>query len=543
MLPRRAVLGTMLVACLAPHLHGQQAQSAPPNTPTFKITSNLVYLDVTVLDKKGHVVTSGLTRDDFSITEDNQPERIFSFEPPRAHSAETAGGSAETDSGDGRAPKSIIVLDLLNSSWQQLAHTRVEMLRFLKAQPDRLASPTELMVLRNHTLQRLQGFTRSRSELLDALRHLKPELPFKRNRGEFFGDIFVQSTGALQQIAIECQGIPGRKNVYWIGPGGPPLYLSVVGNRNGPKFVGLVQSDVHLTTNLLVKARITLYLIDPGLHVQRRNNMTSFDPIVSDLDPFAADVSFANFVNTTGGKLTFNRNFSDKILDKDLPLGSEYYTLTYQPHRVPDDGSFRVIRVAVRNLAYHVLTKTGYYAPEPEIASTVCSETQMTLSAAFTSTVPLNVVPLSLEKVVRHPDADTVTVTVLLSLDGLRWEPDASGGSRSNVIIAAASMDKGDNVLAARLEPASLISHDANPRPGKAATSALSITVPIPRKTEHVRIVAQREGDGGIGSVDLTERELAHAPEAPSAAPNLETRTASMALPTGCFASLVNGPS
>jgi hypothetical protein len=40
---------------------------------------------VTVLDKKGHPVVSGLTENDFTITEDNTPQHIVSFEPPETH--------------------------------------------------------------------------------------------------------------------------------------------------------------------------------------------------------------------------------------------------------------------------------------------------------------------------------------------------------------------------------------------------------------------------------------------------------------------------
>ena len=35
-------------------------QSGPPNIPTIQVTSRLVYLDVTVLDKKGNPVVTGL---------------------------------------------------------------------------------------------------------------------------------------------------------------------------------------------------------------------------------------------------------------------------------------------------------------------------------------------------------------------------------------------------------------------------------------------------------------------------------------------------
>jgi hypothetical protein len=88
-----------------------QGQQTAPTTPTIKVTSALVFLDVTVLDKKGRPVESGLTKDDFTITEDKIPQTIFSFEAPEVHVMGTGG---EDESPNGKAPKTILVMDMLN---------------------------------------------------------------------------------------------------------------------------------------------------------------------------------------------------------------------------------------------------------------------------------------------------------------------------------------------------------------------------------------------------------------------------------------------
>jgi hypothetical protein len=62
-----------------------QGQAPPPGTPAFRVTSRLVYLDVTVLDRKGRPVVTGLTRDDFTITESKKLQPIFSFDAPETH--------------------------------------------------------------------------------------------------------------------------------------------------------------------------------------------------------------------------------------------------------------------------------------------------------------------------------------------------------------------------------------------------------------------------------------------------------------------------
>jgi hypothetical protein len=116
------------------------AQQSPPSVPTFRVSSNLVILDVTVLDKKGRPVVTGLTKDDFTITEDKQPQRIFSFEAPETH---VMGPNPEDSNPQGKAPVTIFVLDQLNSSFEDFAFIRYEVRRFLLTQPPQLASPAE----------------------------------------------------------------------------------------------------------------------------------------------------------------------------------------------------------------------------------------------------------------------------------------------------------------------------------------------------------------------------------------------------------------
>ena len=60
-------------------------QSEPFSVPTIQVTSRLVFLDVTVLDKEGNPVVKGLSKDDFTITENKKLQRIFSFEAPQVH--------------------------------------------------------------------------------------------------------------------------------------------------------------------------------------------------------------------------------------------------------------------------------------------------------------------------------------------------------------------------------------------------------------------------------------------------------------------------
>lgn len=144
--------------------------NGPRPTGAFRRTNisgdvDFVFLDVTVLDKQGHPVMIGLNKDDFTITEDKKPERIFSFEAPESH---VMGTNAKDVNPDGKAPVTIIVLDLLNSSFSDFAYIRDEVKKFLETQPAQLAAPAELMVVGNESLEMLQGYAKQPVECFEG---------------------------------------------------------------------------------------------------------------------------------------------------------------------------------------------------------------------------------------------------------------------------------------------------------------------------------------------------------------------------------------
>jgi VWFA-related protein len=113
--------GIILLSLVCIKSSTARAQQAPSGAPTIRVTSRLVFLDVTVLDKKGRPVVKGLTKDDFTITDNKKPQRIFSFEAPETH---VVDASATDDNPAGKAPVTIIVLDLLNSKFEDFAYIR-----------------------------------------------------------------------------------------------------------------------------------------------------------------------------------------------------------------------------------------------------------------------------------------------------------------------------------------------------------------------------------------------------------------------------------
>jgi VWFA-related protein len=501
-----------------------QGQQGPSNPPTIQVTSRLVFLDVTVLDKKGRPVVTGLTKDDFTITEDKRPQAIFSFEGPQTHTVNALAGD---DDPDEKAPLTIFVLDLLNSSFEDFAFIRYSVRKFLAAQPPLLNSPAEMMVIGNQCLELMQGPTRNTQDLLYALDHLAPVIPYKWAADSFDGERFNQSLDALQQIALQNQGVSVRKNIVWVGHGSPSFST----RRLTAPMVHELQQYMHATTNILVDARVSLFVIYPGLKVGHFVNLSGRSPLpISAADagasfdsdhPFAENINFGVFVNETGGKLFYNRNDVDVEIERSQQLGSEYYTLTYQPRGGNANGKFRQIRVTPRDPSLRAVTKTGYYAPDESSPVDPRQQTNINLAEAARSTIPFAALDLKVSGIVRHPENHTADITLLLQPKGITWQAADDGGSTAYITVAAASLTNSQDVLASKVERLALSVPTQDPSHLAKVVARLQVTVRIPRKTQSIRVLTETADGGRIGAADLDRKAIEAAPAMPAPEPQL----------------------
>ncbi len=504
-----------------------QGQQGPSDTPTIQVTSRLVFLDVTVLDKKGRPVVNGLAKDDFTITEDKRPQSIFSFEAPQTHTISALSGD---DNPDGKAPVTIFVLDLLNSSFEDFAFIRYSVRKYLAPQPPLLSSPAEMMVIGNRSLELMQGPTRNKADLLYALDHLPPVIPYKWMADSFDGERFNQSLDALQQISLQNKGVPGRKNIVWVGHGSPSFSTG----RWTQPMVHEVQQYMHATTNMLVDARITLFVIYPGLKVGHFVNLSGRSPVPIDAadaaanidndNPFAEDINFGVFVNETGGQLFHNRNDVDAEMGRSQQLGSEYYTLTYQPRGGDENGKFRQIRVTLRDHNLRAVTKTGYYAPDKSAPVDPRWQTKLNLAEAARATVPFAALDLKVSGIVRHPENRTADITLLLQSKGIDWQAIDNGRSSAEITLAAASVTRNQDIVASKVQRLLLSAPTQDPSHLAKLVTHLQITVRVPPKTRSIRVLTETANGGRIGAADLDREAIQAAPALPTPEPQLLCR-------------------
>jgi VWFA-related protein len=500
---------SLTVTLLLPLLGAQTAP--PPSTPTFRVTTRLVFLDVTVLDKKGRPVTKGLTKDDFIITDNKQPQPIVSFEAPDQH----VDMSTASENPSGKAPATVLVLDLLNSKATDFSYIRYEVRKFLEAQPERLSSPTELLVLGNVSLEMPQAYTRSKADLLDALDHVPAAIPFKLIDGSFWPERFTQSVDALQQIAVQNRGIPGRKNIIWVGHGSPAVFTA----RYTGKIVDELNQYVHDTTNMLVDSRMSLFVIYPGMSARGMQFDVSEESAGIDLgdnDPFKGDINFGVFVNETGGNLFYNRNDIAAEIRRSENLGAQYYTLTYAPPDGPADGKFRRVRVTLRDHSLRALTKAGYFAPAHSTGGHRRQQNLIEIGDEIRSPLPFSELPVTVVDLVRHPDTGRVEFNVVLKDPNIGWQQTDNGKSTANLLLAAASLNADREVLASKVVGVTVTEPTRDPAQLAKETVPMHVRLRVPSKTRSVRVVVQSTEDARAGAVEVSRELLNAAPAAPA---------------------------
>ena len=488
----------------------QGAGAAPGDVPTFHATSSLVFLDVTVVDKGGTPVVKGLTKEDFTIIEDGKPQQIFSFEGPAEH---VLAKDAEANP-QGKAPNAILVLDELNCRFEQMAYLRYMAARYLSAQGRLLGSPTELMVLGNNSLELVQGYTRDREELEEALEKLPGAIPYKLQSSQFQTERFAQTLEALEQLAVQNRGQPGRKNIIWLGVGAPGFNPGLLESDSREK----VAQFLHRTTNMLVNSRMSLFVIHPGQETTGPVFAVGMDPLsaesdLGDGDPFASDVSFGRLVNETGGRIVFNRNDVDMQMGHVIDLGSRYYTLTYQPPDGREDGRFRSVRVTLRNPKLKALTKAGYYSPDGKVFTDPSQELYVNLATAAIASIPYSGLTVTVQKVVRHSGSRSVAFTALVKGGELKWEPMGDGRFQTKVVFAAASVSGSQGLLASILKRGQYTAETDSPQKWGNRKLAIPMRVSLPRGTDHVRVMVEVDPDARVGTADIGKAELKAAPE------------------------------
>lgn len=450
---------------------------------TLHVRTQIVLLDVAVIDKKGHPTASTLGREDFAITVDGKPQQLLSFEPP---------------SPQGAAATTVFVLDDLNTSPGDTAYYRICLEKYLRALPETLSAPAELMVLSATSLRIAQASTRSRAELLSTLTHLPASGITLVN---IEPERFRRTVYALQSVALEHLGEAGRTDIVWLGPGdGVDL------NSQSSTMHKETDRYVRYLTNTLVEGRMTLYVVfPPGIAGEATSHVGSQVIRSNDLslaDPYSGGINFRTLAAETGGFVYTATNDLTTAMREALDLGRGYYTLGYRPDDTIMDGRFRQIRVTLRNPNLHLVTKSGYYAPELEEQDAPQTIQVFQMTEAGKSTLPFHNLELRISHIDRSPDGKTAEFTIFAEGKHLPWRSEGDDGSLAELTVGGLSLSKQGKVLSSHFRNANMMANSHDPAVLRETKASFKLTLPIPSDTHRVRLVVSSRNNGRLGCVD-----------------------------------------
>ncbi len=394
------------------------AQTAPtPDTApiasdartVLRTSVRRVVLDVVVTDSKGAPV-SGLTKDDFKITEDGAPQAILSFDPtgfssameyvPPALPPQPANTFMNLPSTPERGPLYVLLYDLVNlddpsqmdtpEDHHQQIIARQQMMKFIRSKPE---GTRFAIFARSDGLHLIQGFTSDKALLFAALdpNHPRPHMPMVFLMGSNFGrGNRLGALDTLHRIALYLDGLPGRKNLIWYSSTFP---LSLFAEQNdGPNF----QEETRATLDLMAHNQIAIYPIDArgvaaeDSHVSVGTGVHN-DTVTSDIEASGTAASggggsaatsqagssvqgdsavvgsfnvMDEIARETGGQAFYGTNDVARELTEATEGGSTYYTLSYAPSDKEYNGNLRHIGVELDKRGYHLAYRRSYYGSE-----------------------------------------------------------------------------------------------------------------------------------------------------------------------------------
>jgi VWFA-related protein len=341
----------VLQLCLAAAAVAVAAQEREQQ-PIFRAGANLVRVDVTVIDRQGNPVNA-LTADDFELEEDGVRQAIQTFKFVEASGQRPEGDDRsltitsryDVEMEAARDDVRVVVIFWDEYYIDRMA-SAIRARRFLTSFVESEVAPLDLVaIVDEYTPADAIPFTRSRTQLLDQIRHLKGRRGVytpPRNAAEeghlAVGNIERLRTevtiSALESIAVRLGGLrEARKAIVFVSEG--PYGL-------GRDWYSRL-SDLGRAAN---HANTAIYTVDPR-----------------GLGGHGASDILAEIAANTNGRAILQSNAPERLLGQVFRHLSAYYLLGYESSQRPQDGKFHRIEVRVPRRRVDVLSRKGYWAP------------------------------------------------------------------------------------------------------------------------------------------------------------------------------------
>jgi VWFA-related protein len=366
----------------------------------FRSRTEVVLVNVTVRDKDGNFVRN-LKPEDFTVLEDNKPQKVLSFDlentdvVPTTDVAQvkllnTPSAAAKTETPAAVAPASgafkdrrlvVLFFDLSSMQPEEIERATVSAQKYV----DNQMAPADLVAIVSlgNSLNVNQDFTADRVQLKKILQ------AFNTAGGQGFeagstgttedtsdtgGSFTADDTefnifntdrrlDAIRTVAQQLAHVDQKKSLIYFSSG-----MTRTGVEN--------QSELRAATNAAVRANMAIYTMDirgleaivPGGEAQnaslRGTSPYSGQSTLSAFDSnFSSQETLVTLAGDTGGRAYLDSNDFSKVFKGVQDDTSTYYMLGYHSTNPARDGRYRHITVRLNQPGMKLEYRKGYYAP------------------------------------------------------------------------------------------------------------------------------------------------------------------------------------
>ncbi len=329
----------------------------PPKAKSLLIPEGKIKLDVVVDDGAGKPV-AGLQPWDFKILDNGQPRKVLSF---RAFNDVEVKPEPPVEA--------ILVIDMVNLPFQQVAFTRQEIAEFLQQDGGHLKVPVRLLLLTDAGMRVQPRASIDGNALLGIVNQIKGGVRTIDSAmgGEALLERFQRCSRQMTAIAENEARVPGRKLLIWVGPGWPMLNRPELGYYSERDQQSYFDGIVELS-NRLREARMVLYSVAPYIGADTTFNIRYQDylkPVKTPRESDPGDLSLKVLATHTGGMILGPNNDIVSQINKCIADANDFYRISFDPPVAEKADEYHELEVEVDKPDVRVRTDSGYYNEPP----------------------------------------------------------------------------------------------------------------------------------------------------------------------------------
>jgi VWFA-related protein len=452
---RSWVAGVMVaLLTVSPMSLTAQQQDATSQVTTIKVQTNIVLTNVVVRDKKTGEVVKGLKPSDFTILEDNKPQKIASFDYENVDQAAVLNEKGTTVSGKATVAQLLNQEDVTDPKELQDHRLIVMFFDLSSMQPEDIdrsvdaardyinkkMQPADLvaMVSLSGGLTMDQDFTADKDLLLKAVAKYDgsdatgfaagneggdstgtadDSSSFTADDSEFNALNTDRQLFAIRTIARSLQKVDQKKSMLYFSGG-----LTRQGIEN--------QASMRSATNEAVKANMAIYAVDTrGLQALppvgdastgslRGNAAYSGAAMQSQLNSnFSSQETLGTLASDTGGKLFTDSNDFAPAFQQVQHDTEAYYILGFHSTNPKKDGSYRHLTVKLNRSDAKLEFRPGYYAPA-DFQHSKTEDRELQLTEQLRSDLPAMDVAVYMQALYFRLDENKFFVPIALVIPG-----------------------------------------------------------------------------------------------------------------------------